>query len=82
MITGGTGFVGRHLLDQLAAGVGSCDLSDIVIASRSPADLGCPVEQIRWDVYDLEPPEVEFDAVINEESIGVIPEGETKRKQN
>lgn len=82
LITGGTAFVGRHLLDQLAAGVGFCDLSDFVIASRSLADVGHLVERIRWDVYDLELTEAELDAVIIGESIGVTMKGESKRGEN
>ena len=65
LITGGTGFVGRHLLDEIAAGVGPCDLSDVVITSRNHADLGHEVEQVRWDVCNPDLPEVEFDAVIH-----------------
>ena len=65
LITGGTGFVGRHLLDQIAAGGGPCDLSDVVITSRNHADVGHEVEQVRWDVRDPHLPDVEFDAVIH-----------------
>ena len=65
LITGGTGFVGRHLLDQIAEGVGPCDLSDVVITSRNHADVGHEVEQVRWDVCDPDLPDVEFDAVIH-----------------
>ena len=65
LITGGTGFVGRHLLDQIAAGVGPCELSDVAITSRNHADVGHQVEQVRWDVCDPDLPDVEFDAVIH-----------------
>jgi len=65
LITGGTGFVGRHLLDQIATGAGPCDLSDVVITSRNHADVGHEVEQVRWDVCDPGLPDVEFDAVIH-----------------
>jgi len=65
LITGGTGFVGRHLLDQIAAGVGPCDLSDVVITSRNHADVGHQVEQVGWDVCNPDLPDVEFDAVIH-----------------
>ena len=65
LITGGTGFVGRHLLDQIAAGVGPCDLRNVVITSRNHADVGHEVEQVRWDVCDPDLPDVEFDAVIH-----------------
>jgi dTDP-glucose 4,6-dehydratase len=65
LITGGTGFVGRHLLDQIAAGVGPCELSDVAITSRHHADVGHQVEQVRWDVCDPDLPDVEFDAVIH-----------------
>jgi len=65
LITGGTGFVGRHLLDQIAAGIGPCDLRDVVITSRNHADVGHEVQQVRWDVCDPDLPDVEFDAVIH-----------------
>lgn len=65
LITGGTGFVGRHLLDQIAAGVGPCVLSDVVVTSRTQADVGHQVEQVRWDVCDANLPDVEFDAIIH-----------------
>jgi len=65
LITGGTGFVGRHLLDQIAAGVGPCGLSDVVISSRTHAEVGHQIEQVRWDVCDADLPDVEFDAIIH-----------------
>ena len=65
LITGGTGFVGRHLLDQISAGMGPYGLSDVVITSRSHADVGHEVEQVRWDVTDPDLPDVAFDAIIH-----------------
>ena len=65
LITGGTGFVGRHLLDEIAAGAGPCDLSEVVITSRNHADVGHEVEQVRWDVCNPDLPDVEFNAVIH-----------------
>ena len=53
LITGGTGFVGRHLLDQIAAGCCSFGLSDVVVTARNGADVGHQVELLRWDESPL-----------------------------
>ena len=65
LITGGTGFVGRNLLDQIALGSYRFRLNDVVITSRNYVDVGHPVEQLRWDVCDPNLPDVDFHAIIH-----------------
>lgn len=65
LITGGTGFVGQHLLDVIASGVTSLSMNDVVIASRSPQLAGHDVETVKWDVTSGSVPNLNVDAVIH-----------------
>ena len=65
LITGGSGFVGRHLLDRISAGFGPCELSEVVICSRTLTDVGHAVKQVSWDVCDPKLPDLQFDAVVH-----------------
>jgi len=65
LITGGTGFVGQHLLDVIASGVTSLSMNDVVIASRSPQLAGHDVETVEWDVTSGSVPNLNVDAVIH-----------------
>ena len=65
LITGGTGFVGRHLLDVIDSKTTSLTLDDIIIASRSPQEAGYDVETISWDVTSDSVPNLQVDAVIH-----------------
>jgi len=65
LITGGTGFVGRHLLDVIESTTTSLTLDDVIIASRSPRETGHNVETVTWDVTSDSVPNLEVDAVIH-----------------
>jgi len=65
LITGGTGFVGKHLLDVIAANSTPLTLDDVVVSSRSPQLTGCDVETVSWDVTSDSVPNVQVDAVIH-----------------
>ena len=65
LITGGTGFVGRHLLDVIDSATTFLALDDVLIASRSPQDTGHNVETISWDVTSNSVPNLHVDAVIH-----------------
>ena len=65
LITGGTGFVGRHLLDVVDSKQTSMTLDDVIIASRSPQETGHDVETVTWDVTSDSVPNLEVDAVIH-----------------
>ena len=65
LITGGTGFVGKHLLDVIASGSTSLSMNEIVIASRSPQLTGHNVETVSWDVTSGPVPKFNVDAVIH-----------------
>ena len=65
LITGGTGFVGRHLLDVIDSSSKSLTLDDVIIASRSVPETGYDVETISWDVTSNSVPNLHVDAVIH-----------------
>ena len=65
LITGGTGFVGRHLLDVIASDSTSLTLDDVIVASRSPQETGHDVETVTWDVTSDSVPNLHVDAVIH-----------------
>ena len=65
LITGGTGFVGRHLLDVIASSTTSLTLDDVIIASRSVQETGYDVETVTWDVTSDLVPDLRVDAVIH-----------------
>lgn len=65
LITGGTGFVGKHLLDVIDSHTTPLTLDDIVIASRSPKVTGHQVETVTWDVTSNLVPNLHVDAVIH-----------------
>lgn len=65
LITGGTGFVGKHLLDVIAANSTPLTLDDVVVSSRSPQLTGYDVETVSWDVTSDSVPSLRVDAVIH-----------------
>jgi nucleoside-diphosphate-sugar epimerase len=65
LITGGTGFVGRHLLDVIASDSTSLTLDDVIVASRSPQETGREVETVTWDVTSDLVPNFRAEAVIH-----------------
>ena len=65
LITGGTGFVGKHLLDVIAANSTPLTLDDVVVSSRSPQLTGYDVETVSWDVTADSVPDLRVDAVIH-----------------
>jgi len=65
LITGGTGFVGKHLLDVIAASTTPLALDDVVVSSRSPQVTGHDVETVTWDVTSDSVPNLQVDAVIH-----------------
>jgi len=65
LITGGTGFVGNHLLDVIAAGTTPLTLDDVVVSSRSPQVTAHDVETVTWDVTSDSVPNLQVDAVIH-----------------
>lgn len=65
LITGGTGFVGKHLLDAIMLNVTAEKLDDVIVASRSPDLVGYDVETLVWDVTSDEFPDLHVDAVIH-----------------
>ena len=58
LVTGGTGFIGRHLVEELGRSG-----QEVVTLSRRPAPLGWPVEHVVADVGQGLPPLAPFDAV-------------------
>ena len=65
LITGGTGFVGKHLLDVIAMNSTPLTLDDVVVSSRSPQLTGYDVETVTWDVTSDSVPNLQVDAVIH-----------------
>jgi dTDP-glucose 4,6-dehydratase len=65
LITGGTGFVGRHLLDVIASDSTFLTLDDVIVASRSPQETRYDVETVTWDVTSASVPNLHVDAVIH-----------------
>ena len=65
LITGGTGFVGRHLLDVIASDSTSMTLDDVIVASRSSRETGHDVETVTWDVTSDSVPKLHVDAVVH-----------------
>ena len=65
LITGGTGFVGKHLLDVIASSTTSLTLDGVIIASRSVQETGYDVETVTWDVTSDSVPNLHVDAVIH-----------------
>ena len=65
LITGGTGFVGNHLLDVIAASTTPLALDDVIVSSRSPQVTGHDVETVTWDVTSDSVPDLQVDAVIH-----------------
>lgn len=61
LITGGTGFVGRCLQDEIAVSEPNCDLW---IASRSPTNIHYG-RHIIWDLMGRERPTIEVDVIIH-----------------
>lgn len=61
LITGGTGFVGRCLEDEISLSEPNCDLW---IASRSPTNLHFG-SHIVWDLMSRELPTIEVDVIIH-----------------
>ena len=60
LITGGTGFVGNHLVDELLAN----DRWDVTISSRR-IPLNPRVRHLKWDLNSEEIPEIDTDVVIH-----------------
>ena len=65
LITGGTGFVGRHLLDTISSGTTSLALQDVIVAGRSLKPSEHDVDTLVWDVTSDRAPSVHVDAVIH-----------------
>lgn len=62
LITGGTGFVGRNLLDRM---LGFPQEWDVTIASRSTPAWLSELNHVVWDVASDQSPKVEVDVVIH-----------------
>lgn len=65
LLVGGTGFVGKHLLDVIASDDSQLSLDDVIVASRSPFVTGHDVETVVWDVTSGAAPKLHVDAVIH-----------------
>lgn len=65
LIIGGTGFVGKHLLDAVMLDPRSEKVDNVIVACRSPHLTQHDVETIVWDVTRDELPLVHVDVVIH-----------------
>ena len=65
ILTGGTGFVGRHVQDALASGRYSCQLESLVVTGRERNRHRGSAQFVRWEAGLQEFPDLVGDALIH-----------------
>lgn len=65
ILTGGTGFVGRHVQDALASGRYSCHLESLVVTGRERRRHRGAAQFVRWEAGVQEFPDLVGDALIH-----------------